>query len=91
MSLRSATQSSLLNSETPLEFTDVDDTATMGPLADPALGVPGFDLEKDALGDDFRNLCDCANRTSNGGGCQMANVDLHANADGVGRQGGSNS
>ena len=91
MSLGSSTQSSRLDSETPLEFTDVDDTATMGTFPDPALGVPGFDLEKDALGDNLRNLCDRANRTSNGGGCKMANVDLHSNADGVGRQGGGNS
>ena len=91
MSLRSSTQNSPFDSETPLEFTDVDDTATMGTFPDPALGIPGFDPEKDALGDDFRNLCDRANRTSNGGGCQMANVDLHSNADGAGRQGGSNS
>ena len=55
------------------------------------LDIPGFDLEKDVSGDDFRNFCDRANRTSNGGSCQMANVDLRSNADEAGRQGGGNS
>ena len=49
MKVKASGQSLFPHTEAFLEFTDVDDTAAMGSFPNPALVVPGFDPEEDAL------------------------------------------
>ena len=82
-------QSPFPHTEALLEFAEVDDSTAMGSLPDPALIIPGFNREEDALGIHAGHLRDCTNTTTNRGGRQVADIYFHSDADKSIRQGGS--
>ena len=69
-----------------LELRDIDDAATMRAITDPAVAVPGFDLEYDALRIDLDDPGNGADGVADRRCGEMADFHVHADADEALRQ-----
>src|ERR1700722_13281594 len=76
----------LLHSEPLFERSRIDDAAAMGAVADFAAAIPSLDLEYNAFGADLDDARNRADRPAHGSCGEVADLDVHADADETCRQ-----